>query len=152
MLLPAGSLDYPDKAIEETKELVSLAKGTEQALDNPGNFVTESETAQELVQISWPANPGIEWLQESDFRILDDVESVLAVRANVDDSDVTYLHYAIEGVYIRNDWSLPHFDGDPELWHGAPVLSANDGKVVGVLYVDQHQARIVPYQPDRFGH
>lgn len=66
----------------------------------------------------------------------------MAVRANGEPGNLTYLHYPFETEDISQEWEVKNFDGDRSVWHGAPVLSAGDGKLIGVLLVGEHETRI----------
>ena len=151
MLIPKTGLAYPEKAIEGSQEITMFATDGEQQVVAIDRLAPDSNDDAELAQLEWPNEGDVNWLGPQSFRVPEKPESVLAVRANVEDTDVTYLHYPIEGTYIREDWILPQFDGDAELWNGAPVLSSADGKIIGVLIVDIHQARILTFEPTRFG-
>ena len=92
----------------------------------------------------WPTLGGIDWLNEqTDFRQPGKTESCVAVRSIAIEGRLSFLHYPIEQSYLRDDWTLPNFDGDQELWHGSPVLSIEDGKVLGVLLIDDDRARVI---------
>ncbi len=150
ILLPSDAALFTEKAIDGTQFLLAATSNGNQSMENPSDQIEPASVA-ELGVISWPSLEGIAWLDASDFREPEAQESVLAVRANVGDSDITFLHYPIEGSYIRSDWTLPHFDGDSELWHGSPVLSADDGKVVGILLVNRQDSRIIPFEASLLG-
>ena len=143
IFVPMSATEYPEKAIDGTRELVVNRTGGVQTISCEDAAIVATDFDHTLGVFVWQDLDGIGWLSPSDFRVPTETESVFAVRANMEDADVTYLHYPIEKAYLRADWSLPQFDGDPEVWDGAVVLSADDGKVVGVLNATDQQARVV---------
>ena len=145
IIVPTDATQFPEKAVDGSESLIVASSSGDQSMEDPAEKITAT-AVDGLGYIAWPSLKNVTWLDASDFRTPQQQETVLAVRANVGDSDITYLHYPIEGSYIRSDWTLPHFDGDPELWHGTPVLSAEDGKIVGILLVKQREPRIVPFE------
>jgi hypothetical protein len=106
----------------------------------------EQEKADLLIEIGAPSKVSTRWIPESDIRIPQAVENCLAVRV-VDDA-ATYFHLpiAVESLReteIEGQWKVIDFTGDREVWHGAPVLSVSDGKLIGILLVENRATRIV---------
>jgi len=87
-------------------------------------------------------------LTERATRTPDAIEDCLAVRASGDTPSLTYLHYPIEKLDITetaDDWELNSFDGDRDVWHGSPVLAASDGKLIGVLLIQNRRTIIATF-------
>ena len=88
------------------------------------------------------------WLNEPAARQPTEPEDCLAVRAAGEPRSLTYLHFSIEQADIGDndgDWVLNSFDGDRDVWHGSPVLSETDGKLIGVLLIGPRQVTILPF-------
>ncbi|MEL7497041.1 MAG: MlaD family protein [Planctomycetota bacterium] len=81
---------------------------------------------------------------ENEIRIPKQPEKCLAVRMEGELNEPTFLHMPIEIDAINEDWSLKNFDGDRNVWHGAPVVSDTDGQLIGFLLVEERDAKIVP--------
>jgi hypothetical protein len=92
--------------------------------------------AQPMVKLSIPKDMASSKLDaSSDFRIPEQAEDCIAVRGSLPGSSSDYVHYSIDAVSVGENWELVNFTGDVELWHGTPVLSNQDGKVIGMLLV-----------------
>lgn len=150
LVVPFGLGEFSEKALPDSKTIIAFTQSGQNSVSHEEERLEKSKLDSNLGIMRWPELDNVDWLSKEDFRVPSEVETVLAVRSNVGDSEITYLHYPIECSYMCEDWSLPHFDGDRDLWNGAPVLSAKDGKVVGILITDSEQPRIVPYQPELF--
>lgn len=91
--------------------------------------------------------------RESDFDVLaefaDATEPLncLAVRKSAALS--TSFHLAIDAaaISLNSDdpkvWDIIDFNGDRKVWHGAPVVSAVDGTLVGVLLIESRTAQVL---------
>ena len=107
-----------------------------------------------------PVNGVLELAVDESFRLLSkpfDLNSelasppqpidCLAVRRG-DDPDA-FFHLAIQADSIRqgeddpNQWNLIDFNGDRKVWHGSPVVSASDGKLIGILLIQARQAMVL---------
>lgn len=144
IILPMDAVQFSEKALPETAAIVALVPGGDESVEPEAAIRPISEGA-EFGFIAWPTLGGIDWLNaQTDFRKLGEPESCVAVRSVVNGERLSFLHYPIEQSYLRDDWTLPNFDGDRELWHGATVLSINDGKVLGALLVSDDLARVSP--------
>lgn len=77
-------------------------------------------------------------------------ERCIAVRAKGKSGEIKYFHQAIEPADIKEDWLINNFNGDRSVWHGAAVLSIADEKLIGVLLVNDREARIEPIDPSLF--
>ena len=115
------------------------------------DLVSETEGATlnvaPLRNISVPGNFSPDWFDPAAIRFPTVLEECLAVRATGPAKSLTYLHYPIEQVDISESaggWVLNSFDGDRDVWHGAPILATADGKLIGVLLIIDRQALIVP--------
>ncbi|QEG23612.1 MlaD family protein [Mariniblastus fucicola] len=71
----------------------------------------------------------------------------LVVRQSAE-QDVRF-HLSIEKSSIKPDednenlWDVIDFNGDRNVWHGAPVVSAADGKLMGILLIESRKTKIL---------
>ena len=140
ILLPSDSLELPPKSIEG-----SLTVGLAGAGDESRIAPTASQTALTIIDIPVAGVVSSSPLTANDFRVPLETENCLAIRANQangDSGQLTYIHYPIEKSEVGEDWKLKNFSGARNVWHGAPVLSERDGRLIGVLLVEQGGARI----------
>lgn len=149
VLVPRDMLVLPSKGVEGTLKLFG-PKPNGPGIE-PSTLDADSETP-EFVRLPVPADFTDQWIDASrDVRRLETIESCLAVRANLDGSELMYLDYPIEHHQLTIDesqpdrWFMNRFDGDRRVWHGAPVLSATDGKLIGAISVSDRQATIVKF-------
>ena len=140
ILVPSDALMLPPKSIEGSLT-VGLAGADEESRIPP----VVSETALTMVELAIGGTVSSSPLTKGDFRAPWETENCLAIRANQangDASQLTYIHYPIEQSEISEDWRLKGFSGARNVWHGAPVLSERDGRLIGVLLVEPSSARI----------
>ena len=105
----------------------------------------ESQATLALIEIPVGSHFSSAPLTENDFRVPLQLESCLAIRANQANGEsrqLTYIHYPIELDEIGEGWKLKSFSGDRNVWHGAPVLSERDGRLIGVLIVQPGSTRV----------
>ena len=143
-LIPKDVLALPRKGVEGSLRI--SVRDRNQEIIPP---VVDDSTSTEFVRIALPLDSTNQWAEPGeDSRFAEDLENCLAVRANVDQGGLTFLDYPIDADQLSldeakpNTWFMNRFDGDRSVWHGAPVLSANDGKLIGALYVGDHQATV----------
>ena len=139
VLIPSDTLGLPRKGIEGSLR-IGLA-GVEESQVVPA----ESQSALTFASIPVQNHLSSAPLNENDFRVPLQLESCLAIRANQANGkpkQLTYIHYPIELEDIGQDWNLKSFSGDRNVWHGAPVLSERDGRLIGVLMVEPGSARV----------
>lgn len=131
VLVPSDMLDLPKKGVEGTLR-VGLV-GAENSRIVPGAS-TEKTTILDLPGLAQSvAQKGF---SPSDLRDPAQAESCLAIRAIGELDGLSYMHYPIELQDIKDDWEIVNFSGDRDVWHGAPVLSEKDGRLVGILIVE----------------
>lgn len=133
LIVPGRIYESPRKMKEGTLS-IGPAGFPEQAVP----LVPDGELAQRaLVKLNVAKDYCKTWLSyERDFRSPESPEDCLAVRASMPGSATSaYVHYAIDEEDIDEEWKVPRFDGDSNIWDGAPVLSNVDGKVIGVLSI-----------------
>ena len=99
-----------------------------------------------LINVVAPSKISTRWISNEQIRVSSEVENCLAVRA-VDDA-ATWFHLPIPEDAIRateqaGRWKVIDFGGDRDVWHGAPVLAAVDGKLIGILLVEERSTWIV---------
>ena len=144
LLCPADVLVPPKRATEGSFQIVLLTDKSTPLDLSKLSVTNETQLAKLPIARSQIKN----WLAAEQIRQLEQVEDCLAVRATPQESgELTYLHYPIEATQLSSDWEVRGFNGDRKVWHGAPVLSAADGMVVGVLLVGKRESRIVPITP-----
>ena len=77
----------------------------------------------------------------------DQIVDCLAVRRGMDQD--SFFHLSIDATSIKADaddanrWNVIDFNGDRKVWHGAPVVSAAEGKLIGVLLIHRRQTHIL---------
>ena len=139
VLVPSDTLGLPRKGIEGSLKIGLTGVQESQVVPE------KSQTALTLANISVQSHLSSAPLNENDFRVPLQLESCLAIRANQANGkpkQLTYIHYPIELEDIGQDWNLKSFSGDRNVWHGAPVLSERDGRLIGVLIVEPGSARV----------
>ncbi|MEM7455050.1 MAG: MlaD family protein [Planctomycetota bacterium] len=139
VLVPSDVLAIPDGAADDSFK-VGIAGLEDSRI--PVSFEQNPDLPLEMIQIP-AASSFATPLSLDEFRSPEDKEACLAVRAAIESGEPVYLRYRIEAHDIGEEGGLLNFDGDQDVWHGAPVLSTNDGSVVGVLLVGERESRIV---------
>ena len=151
LIVPDEAMAIPAKAIDSKAEFILLTRSSAKRLEPDEVGVRSIEDVAGLGILPFENAPNLDWLEfPADFREPETTEDVFAVRATIENQRLTYLHYFIDKNYLRDDWTLSAFDGDEQLWHGSPVLSAADGKVIGILLVERREARVVPFDVEKF--
>jgi hypothetical protein len=146
IIVPVDAISFPEKAVSGSTALtMSTGSGDLDIIRNVQQLKPlKEQPALGVFQV--PPTTELNWLVEDrDFRIAQSPEDLLAVRATMEDGRWTHTHLLIEKDYLDENWALSRFDADRELWHGSPVLSADDGKVLGVLLISDGKARIARY-------
>ena len=139
VLVPSDTLSLPPKGIEGSLK-IGLA-----GVEDSRVAGADSQTALSLIEIPVQSHLSSAPLTADDFRVPLQLESCLAIRANPANGQpkqLTYIHYPLELEDIGQDWNLKSFSGDRNVWHGAPVLSERDGRLIGVLMVEPGSARV----------
>ncbi len=137
VLIPTDMLTLPNKGIQG-----SLNIGMD------GLVSSRVQPAASTALLTPIKIPGLENLTSSkplageDIRTPLQVERCLAIRAIGKPDKITYMHYPIEIIDIDNDWTIKSFSGDRNVWHGAPVLSEKDGRLIGILMVESQKVWI----------
>ena len=140
-----GVLRVPDdvlttlvKAIEGSVK-VALTDGTE--LD-PSTLITAEGKLMGTLPLPAGVTPAERPFTQQEIRRPEQPENCLAVRYEGTGSEGTFLHLPLEAEQIDEDWQLKGFDGDRNVWHGAPVVAKVDGKLIGFLIVEDRGASI----------
>ncbi len=150
LLVPSDMLEVPENAIEGSF-MVSLVGQNKPVADSQQLAAAQQVEGTDGL-LSWLAvadgaiADGCEL--KSDFRTAETVEDCLAVRAAGEPGGYEYLHYPIDKDLLfvdsdSGDQMLRFFDGDKNIWHGSPVQSVADGKIIGVLLTDEKRTVIV---------
>ena len=150
VLIPSDMLVLPKKGIEGTLKIGPAAADAELLpAQTIRNYVDDDSR---FVVIPVPSSLTTNWLfPRRDLRAATELENCLAVRSLDNQVDQAFLDFPIEKHQLSmvenrpDNWFMNRFDGDKRVWHGAPVLSASDGKLIGVLLVENHQATIVKF-------
>jgi sporulation protein YlmC with PRC-barrel domain len=125
--------DEKELALTVGKETISI-EALESAASNGG--LLQLETGDDLDAFD----------TSSDLTSMDQPLECLAVRQS--GNGKTYFHMSIGANSIKRSedaksWDLIDFNGDRNVWHGAPVVTAEGGKLVGVLLILPRQTKIV---------
>ena len=136
--VPGDVLTTLEKAIEGSIK-VNLADGTE--LD-PSTLVIADD--KQIGTLPLPAGvvPTERPFTQQETRRPEQPEDCLAIRHEGTGSEGTFLHLTLEAEQIDDDWQLKGFDGDRNVWHGAPVVAKFDGRLIGFLIVEDRGAHI----------
>jgi len=81
-----------------------------------------------------------------DVASMDQAVECFAVRRGEDAK--TYFHMTITAESIKPSedgqyWNVIDFNGDRNVWHGAPVVTSEEGKLVGILLMRARQTQII---------
>lgn len=114
---------------------IQLADGTLETLSGL-SLATCSDGPEGTFNL--PAGKLTATISDSQFRIPVEFEECLAVRSAVVDGKATPVMQAIDVDQIeqRGDSWQVYGDADFSQWHGAPVVSSKDGKIIGLLLSD----------------
>lgn len=139
LYLPVDSIKKPEKAIGESFRVQLADGGTSIRVDD----LTAGEN-QLIGKI--PLDSGLSPTERpfsaADFRLPETAENCMAVRREGTGDDGTFLHLSINANEIGEDWQVKGFNGDRNVWHGAPVIAESDGRLLGFLIVDKRSAKI----------
>lgn len=149
LLVPLDAIEEPEKALAETFSM-SIVGQSDEIADHQKITTARTQTAAGGLLVWLPVSDSVklDWCQpQRDFRVTEDVEDCLAVRATGDLGSYEYLHLSIDKDLLFIDPQtgnqvLRFFDGDKSIWHGAPVQSVADGKIVGILLTDEKRTII----------
>ena len=127
-----------EKAIEGSIKVV-LDDGTE--LD-PSTLITTEGKLMGTLPLPAGVSPTERPFTQQEIRRPEGPENCLAVRYEGTKNDGTFLHLPLEAEQIDDNWQLKGFDGDRNVWHGAPVVAKSDGSLIGFLIVEDRSASI----------
>lgn len=99
--------------------------------------MSQVSTRQATAALPWTA-----------FRTPSTPEDCLVVRSAVVDGKATPLIQPVDLEQIslfENNWVIQIDDADFSEWHGAPVVSMADGKIIGFLQIDSGRPTVVLY-------
>ena len=125
---------------------IQRADGTTQTITGISLAVCTGTAAGTL---SIPAEKLTAQLGESNFRTPTGLEECLAVRSAVVDGQATPVMQTIDVDQIEERGASWQVSGDADFsqWHGAPVVSSRDGKIIGLLLSDSGATVIAKHQP-----
>lgn len=138
-LVPNDMLTTPEKAIEDSFHLGII--GSPDTRMTPAVESNEGISLQQLPDantVNYPLTP----FRRNETRIPSQPESCVAVRANGELDDLRYFPLRIDVESLDENWAVKNFDGDRSVWHGAPILSEDDGKLIGILVVGERETKI----------
>lgn len=147
LILPGDVFETPSRYKEGTLTIAPVNSNEMVVSIEPD---AEKE-AQTLVKLKVPKEFCSNWLAApKDFRQREEGEESVAVRGSMPGSaSSVFVHYPIDAENVDEDGKLLTFTEDEDLWHGTPLLSNLDGKVVGVLSITgRGQARILAIDPE----
>lgn len=145
VVVPAEIVQEPKKAVADTFKLSVV--GTSR------NLLTDADIRTEGLMLKLPVAASILGssvpFTRDEIRVPTQPEKALAVRIEGELNDPTFLHMPIEAGQIADawtseNWTLKEFDGDRNVWHGAPVISEADNRLIGFLFVEKRSAKVVP--------
>jgi len=136
--VPSDIVTAPEKAIEGSFK-VTLADGTELV---SSTLVTAEGKRMGTLPLPAGVAPTKRPFAQQDVRSPEAPEDCLAVRYEGAAGEGTFLHLTLEAEQIDEDWRLKGFDGDRNVWHGAPVVAKFDGRLIGFLIVEDRSASI----------
>lgn len=136
--LPVDVVTVPEKAIEGSFK-VALADGAE--LDWSSLVATEGKLIGAL-PLPQAMSPTERPFTQKETRKPTQPENCLAVRYEGGGDAATFLHLPLEASQIDESWQLKGFDGDRNVWHGAPVVAKLDGSLIGFLIVEKRSAKV----------
>ena len=139
VLVPSDVAFAPEKATEGSFGLQVLGG------DRPFTVPAENLEGGDLKAIPIPSlrfssDP---FLPEQ-VRSFEAPEACVVVRSEGTGQQRTFLHHPLEARQVEASGAIPEFEGDRDVWHGAPVIADRDGALLGVLWLDDSAARIVP--------
>ena len=100
-------------------------------------------TSNSVGAFSLPESPGLSGTRADQLRVPSGTESVLVV-PDPKSTRVISLgeHQLLPGA---GKWTVTTDESISDSWHGAPVVSTSDGKVIGVFIVQGGAAAVVPF-------
>lgn len=147
VIVPVDGVDPPEKAVEDSFSLTAGAPGGATVKwDLSG--AARDVAGPGLVRISLKDLPALP--QSADARMLrppEGPEECCAVQSVSSERGVSSMIESIGRHEMRNAgdvWYLDLEHGDMQKWHGSPVVSLLDGKIIGVLLSNEQGTTIAP--------
>ncbi len=137
--LPQDIVTAPEKAIEGSFKVMLVASETELDLST---LVTTEGKSMGTLPVPTGVTPTEAPFTQQQTRRPEQAEDCLAVRYEGVGDAGTFLHLPLAADQVDEDWQLRGFDGDRDVWHGAPVVSKDDGSLIGFLIVEERSAKI----------
>lgn len=139
IVAPSDSLTAPEKSKAGSFH-VNVAGESANLLDDASVFdqaMTRLPIKENTLARSVP-------FSKNEIRRPEAIEACLAVRMEGDISDPNFFHMPINEESLDNDWGIKDFDGDRDVWHGAPVVADADNRLIGFLSVEKSAAKVIP--------
>ncbi len=139
VLVPADILE----SAEDNESFKLSVSGAEISKEN---FISGNAESLPLRQINLEGSFNAFDLPDDGISLEEPVDC-LVVRQS-DDQSASF-HLAIRADAIKPDakqsqlWDVIDFNGDRNVWHGAPVVSASNGKLVGILLIYARKTQIL---------
>lgn len=136
--LPSDIVVASDKVIEGSFEVALLAG----AKLDPSALVTAEGKLMGTLPLPAGVAPTERPFAQQEIRRPEELEDCLVVRYEGAVGRGTFLHLTLEAEQIDQDWQLKGFDGDRNVWHGAPLVAKFDGRLIGFLIVEDRGAKV----------
>ena len=103
----------------------------------------EAKNGFGLTMVDFPGNFGAFAVPDDCASLAEPIEC-MAVRRS---GDVSF-HLTIQATSIKSSgdgpiWEVIDFNGDRDVWHGAPVISSSNGALIGILLIESRKAKIL---------
>lgn len=143
-MVPTEFVSTPEKAIEGSLAFVAVLDGKSVALNT---FQSEGETVFARVPLvdsdGEPIKIGL--TQGKRFRVAEDLEDCFAVRTRGENVDLVLEAIGRHELTLADGvWRSSKSGLSRDVWCGAPVVSAADEKIVGILSFDDDHAIVLP--------
>ena len=149
VIVPDEAVSIPKSAIEGTFKLAATVHGSGRKLPWTLSRKDAQAIARGVVRVTLGDQPGpTRVTQASDLREPQQPEECCAVQSVASDTGVSSLLESIGRHEIREAdgvWVLDLEHADMQAWHGAPVVSLSDGKVIGTMLADARGILIAPF-------
>ena len=139
MRLPIDIATPPEKAIEGSFKVTLVADESELDLST---LVTTKGKLIGTLPLPAGTRPTETPFTKQEIRQPEQAEDCLAVRYEGTGDAGTFLHLPLDANQIDENWQLRGFDGDRDVWHGAPVVAKADGCLIGFLIVEKRSAKV----------
>ena len=150
-LVPTDFVVPPTEAIEGSFGLLAIIDGREVALAS-----IESPGEQRLASLPLRAADGkdvsLAVSKKTRFRVAEDIEDCFAVRTSGADSHLVLETIGKHELTVdEGNWRWSKNGLSSDVWHGAPVVSTADEKIVGILSLSDDHTMVIPINAQELG-